>query len=170
TAVYVLALRHPFVAARAVTTLDALSGGRAILGVGAGWLAEEFTAMGLDPRTRFSRTEEAVEVIRGLWTEREPSFHGQHFDFDPVYFEPKPTSSPHPPIMLGGESDNALSRAARLGDGWLSGGVASDIGAVEERVTTLRSFREEVGATRPFNVTVLHPKPSADELARLEAI
>src|SRR5436305_1914895 len=70
TAVYVLPLRHPFVTARAVTTLDVFSGGRAILGVGAGWLAEEFTALGLDPRTRFSRTEEAIEILRALWTQR----------------------------------------------------------------------------------------------------
>ncbi len=72
--------------------------------------------------------------------------------------------------MFGGESDRALLRAARLGDGWLSGGVATDIGAIEERVARLRSFREAEGATRPFNVTVLHPKPSPEEMGQLEAI
>jgi probable F420-dependent oxidoreductase len=170
TAVYVLALRHPLVAARAVTSLDVLSGGRAILGIGAGWLAEEFAALGLDPRERFSRTEEAVEVIRGLWTEPEFSWHGRHFEFAPVYFQPRPTSVPHPPIMLGGDSDTAVARAARLGDGWLSGGVSTDIGEIEARVARIHALRQQLGVTRPFNISVLYANPSIDELSRLEGI
>ena len=114
TGVYVLPLRHPFVTARAVTSVDVLSGGRAVLGVGAGWLAEEFTALGLDPRRRFSRLEECVDVLRALWTEEQPSYHGRHFDFEAVHFAPRPASTPHPPILLGGDSDHALARAARI--------------------------------------------------------
>ncbi len=170
TAVYVLPLRHPIVAARAVTTLDVLSGGRAILGIGAGWLTEEFVALGLDPQRRFSRTEEAVEVIRGLWTEPTFEYHGRHFDFAPLHFQPRPVTSPHPPIMFGGESEKALARAVRLGDGWLSGGVANDVAQIAERVERIRALRDELGVTRPFNISVLHPNPSLDELARLEAI
>ena len=90
TAIYVLPLRHPLVTARAVTSLDVLSGGRAILGVGVGWLAEEFTTLGLEPKRRFSRTEECIEVLRALWTQEEPEYHGRHFDFDPVHFAPRP--------------------------------------------------------------------------------
>lgn len=167
TAVYVLPLRHPFVTARAVTTLDVLSGGRAVLGVGAGWLQDEFTAFGLDPRTRFSRTEEAIEVLRTLWTEREASYHGRHFDFDAVYFEPKPASRPHPPILLGGESAGAMARAVRVADGWISAG---SVERVEEHLRTLERVRAEQGAARPFEVTVLHPRPSADDLLRLDGL
>jgi probable F420-dependent oxidoreductase len=170
TGVYVLALRHPFVTARAVTSLDVVSGGRVVLGVGAGWLAEEFTALGLDPKRRFSRTEECIEVLRALWTEATPSYHGRHFDFDAVHFAPRPVSDPHPPILLGGESDRALERAARLGDGWMSGGTASDVAEIEATVTKLRALREQCGATTPFDVTVLFPRPTLDDLARLEAI
>jgi probable F420-dependent oxidoreductase len=167
TAVYVLPLRHPFVTARVVTTLDVLSGGRAILGVGAGWLADEFTALGLDPRTRYSRTEEAIEVVRALWTEREASYHGRHFDFDAVYFEPKPRTAPHPPILLGGESEGALARAVRVADGWISAGTVDQ---VDGHLATLARLRAEAATPRPFEVTVLHPRPSVDELVRLHAL
>lgn len=170
TAVYVLPLRHPFVTARAVTSLDVLSGGRVVLGVGAGWLTEEFTALGLDPKQRFSRTEECIEVLRALWTETTPSYHGRHFDFDAVHFAPRPATDPHPPILLGGDSDRALERAARFGDGWISGGTASDVAAIEATVTKLRALRARTAATSPFDITVLLPRPTVDDLARLEAL
>jgi probable F420-dependent oxidoreductase len=170
TAVYVLPLRHPFVTARAVTSLDVLSGGRAVLGVGAGWLTEEFTALGLDPKRRFSRTEECIEVLRALWTETTPSYHGRHFDFDAVHFAPRPATDPHPPILLGGDSDRALERAAQFGDGWISGGTASDVAAIEATVTKLRALRARTAATPPFDITVLLPRPTVDDLARLEAL
>ncbi len=168
TGVYVLPLRHPFVTARAVTSVDVLSGGRAVLGVGAGWLAEEFTALGLDPRRRFSRMEECIEVLRALWTEEQPSYHGRHFDFEAVHFAPRPASNPHPPIVLGGDSDHALARAARLGDGWMSGGVSTDVGEIEERVNAVRALRRDVGATDAFEITILFRRPTPDDLARLE--
>jgi probable F420-dependent oxidoreductase len=170
TAVYVLPLRHPFVTARAVTSLDVLSGGRVVLGVGAGWLAEEFTALGLDPKRRFSRTEECIEVLRALWTETTPSYHGRHFDFDAVHFAPRPVTDPHPPILLGGDSDRALERAARFGDGWISGGTANDVAAIEATVTKLRALRARTAATTPFDITVLLPRPTVDDLAWLEAL
>jgi probable F420-dependent oxidoreductase len=170
TAVYVLPLRHPFVTARAVTSLDVLSGGRVVLGVGAGWLAEEFTALGLDPKRRFSRTEECIEVLRALWTETTPSYHGRHFDFDAVHFAPRPATDPHPPILLGGDSDRALGRAARFGDGWISGGTANDVAAIEATVTKLRALRARTASTTPFDITVLLPRPTVDDLDRLEAL
>jgi len=170
TAIYLLPLRHPIVAARAVTTLDVLSGGRVILGIGAGWLAEEFQALGIDPRARFARTEEAVLAMRKLWTEAEPEFHGKHFAFDAVHFAPRPVSSPHPPILFGGDSDNALRRAARLGDGWISGGVARNVEEVVTRVQRLRELRAELGETRPFDLTVLDPNPAAADLVRLAEV
>jgi probable F420-dependent oxidoreductase len=170
TAVYVLPLRHPFVTARAVTSLDVLSGGRVVLGVGAGWLTEEFAALGLDPKRRFSRTEECIDVLRALWTETTPSYHGRHFDFDAVHFAPRPATDPHPPILLGGDSDRALERAAQFGDGWISGGTASDVAAIEATVTKLRALRARTAATSPFDITVLLPRPTVDDLARLEAL
>ncbi len=119
TFVYLLGIRHPFVGARAFATLDVVSGGRAEVGVGAGWLVNEWEAVGLDPRTRGRRFEEAIAVCKRLWTEDVIEHHGEFFDFPPVMFEPKPVQKPHPPVLIGGESDRALERAARLGDGWI---------------------------------------------------
>jgi probable F420-dependent oxidoreductase len=119
TFVYLLGIRHPFVGARAFATLDVVSGGRAEVGVGAGWLVNEWEAVGLDPRTRGRRFEEAITVCKRLWTEDVIEHHGEFFDFAPVMFEPKPVQKPHPPVLVGGESDRALERAARLGDGWI---------------------------------------------------
>lgn len=119
THVYNLALRHPFVAARAVQTLDAVSEGRALVGIGAGWLEEEWRAAGLDFTRRGARLDEALAVCKRLWTEAEIEHHGECFDFDAVAFEPKPVQRPWPPILVGGESVAAIRRAARAGDGWI---------------------------------------------------
>src|SRR5439155_1938481 len=105
--------------ARAFATLDVVSGGRAGLGVGAGWLVNEWEAVGLDPKTRGRRLDEAIAVCKRLWTEDVIEHHGEFFDFKPVMFEPKPVQKPHPPGLVGGESHGALSRAARPGRGWL---------------------------------------------------
>lgn len=119
THVYNLALRHPFVAARAVQTLDVVSDGRALVGVGAGWLEEEWRAAGLDFASRGRRLDEALAVCKRLWTEDEVAHRGEFFAFDAVAFEPKPIQRPWPPILVGGESGAALRRAARAGDGWI---------------------------------------------------
>jgi len=175
TAVYLLGLRHPIVTARHAVTLESLVGGRLVLGVGVGWLTEEWTALGLDPRTRFSRTEEAAVALRRLWTEDEPAFAGRHYTFDPVRIVPKPVSTPGPPILFGGDSDAALRRALRFGDGWMSGGVAPDVDGIAALVHRLHATRAElIGAAadgvdpdRPFGITVLHPAPTATDVARM---
>lgn len=164
THVYNLGLRHPFIAARAIATLDIVSGGRAIAGVGASWLAEEWTAVGLDFATRGRRLDEALEVCRRLWTEEVVEHHGEFFDFDPVMFEPKPVQRPHPPIVVGGESKPALRRAAQYGGGWV--GMAHTLDSVVGPVTELARLRAE-GAP-PVEVTVGGPIESRDDLRRWE--
>jgi probable F420-dependent oxidoreductase len=155
TNVYVLPLRHPIVTARLAVTLDVLSQGRLSLGIGVGWLAEEFRAVGVDFETRGGRTREAVRVMKALFTEAEPSFRGRYFAFDPVRFEPKPVQRPHPPFLFGGESDTALRRAAALGDGWY--GVGHDPASAAVQVTKLRALLAEAGrAAAPFEITVSH--------------
>ena len=154
TFVYLLGIRHPFVGARAFATLDVLSGGRAEVGVGAGWLTTEWEAVGLDPRTRGRRLDEAIDVTRRLWTEAVVEHHGQAFDFAPVAFEPKPVQSPHPPISIGGESIRALRRTAERGDGWL--GMFHTPASAAEQVARLRALEAEVGRTAPpATVTVM---------------
>lgn len=165
TGIYILPLRHPIVAARAITAVDVLSNGRVILGVGVGWLRQEFRDLGIDPATRFRRTEESAEALRVLWTEKECEYHGDHFDFGPLYFEPKPVSAPHPPILFGGESEKALVRAVRYGDGWISGG-GEDAAAKVRRIAELRAEHGHVG---PFDLTVLLFDPDERTIADLAA-
>jgi probable F420-dependent oxidoreductase len=162
--VYLLGLRHPFVAARAIQTFDLVSQGRAEIGIGAGWLREEWTAVGLAPETRGRRLDEALEVCRRLWTEDVIEHHGEFYDFAPVCFEPKPCQTPHPRIHVGGESDAALRRAAQAGDGWL--GLQHDLTSVRQPVAKLMRLRAEYGREgRPFQVTIGAHVSTRDELA-----
>jgi probable F420-dependent oxidoreductase len=168
TFVYLLGIRHPFVGARAFATLDVLSGGRAEVGVGAGWMTTEWDAVGLDPTTRGRRLDEAIAVCKRLWTEETVEHHGEFFDFSPVAFEPKPVQKPHPPIVVGGESDRALRRAARLGDGWI--GMSHTPDSVVAPIATLRRFEEEYGrADRPVVTTVMGAVADRGDVERWEA-
>ncbi|MGW4406098.1 TIGR03619 family F420-dependent LLM class oxidoreductase [Nonomuraea sp. NPDC004702] len=119
TAVHLLALRHPFVSARAFATLDVVSDGRAICGVGAGWYRGEWAAAGLPFETRGARLDEVIEIVRRLWTEPVVAHSGRFYRFPEVAFEPKPVQG-RLPVLAGGESAAALRRASRLCDGWIS--------------------------------------------------
>jgi probable F420-dependent oxidoreductase len=121
TAVYLLALRSPAVAAKTSATLDVLSGGRLIFGVGVGGEnPKEFEVCGVPHRERGARVTEAIEVVRALWRDTPASFHGRFTRFDQVSLDPKPIQRPGPPVWIGGRSEAALARAARQGDGWIS--------------------------------------------------
>jgi len=164
THVYLLGLRHPFVSARAIQTLDLVSGGRAEIGIGAGWLASEWRAAGLDFASRGRRLDEALAVCKRLWSEPVVEHRGRFFEFPPVAFEPKPVQKPWPPILVGGESDAALRRAARHGDGWI--GLDHSPESARERVARLRALRVEAGRDEArFEITVGARDPSRDELA-----
>jgi probable F420-dependent oxidoreductase len=119
TDVYNIGLRHPFVTARAITTLDVLSGGRVEFGIGASWLEEEWDATGLDFSTRGRRVDETIDICRRLWTDDVVEHHGEFFDFDAVMFNPKPVQQPQPSLLIGGDGAAAKRRAALVGDAWL---------------------------------------------------
>jgi probable F420-dependent oxidoreductase len=121
TGVYLLALRAPAVAAKMTATLDALSRGRLIFGVGVGGEnPKEFEVCGVPHKERGARVTEGIEVVRALWRDTPASFAGRFTRFDGVSIDPKPVQQPGPPIWIGGRSDAALARAARQGDGWMS--------------------------------------------------
>jgi probable F420-dependent oxidoreductase len=167
TNVYLLGLRHPFVAARAVATLDVLSGGRAEVGIGAGWLREEWAAAGLDPRTRGRRLDEALAVCKRLWSEPVVEHRGEFFAFPPVAFEPKPVQKPWPPLHVGGESEAALRRAAFAADGWY--GLVHDLDSAAARVRRLRELRREAARERErFEVTLGGELRAPDDVKRWE--
>ena len=118
TGICLVPQRQPVYTAKMVADLDYLSGGRVDFGVGIGWLKEEFDSLGMDFSTRASRTEEYIMVMRALWSEGISEFSGKTVALAPCHFNPKPVQKPHPPIIFGGESDPALRRVARMGDGW----------------------------------------------------
>jgi len=153
TNIYILPLRHPLTTARMGVTLDIVSHGRFTFGVGAGWLREEFDAVGIDFNSRGARLREGVRALKVLWTESEPKFGGKFYPFGPVKFEPKPIQKPHPPIVFGGETPAALRRAAALGDGWY--GVNHSPESAAQRVRELRRLLTEAGRNdAPFEMTV----------------
>lgn len=152
TNVYVLPLRHPIITARGVLTVDRISHGRITLGVGVGWLKEEFDIVGEDAANRGRRTDEIIPLLRRLWSEPVISHHGEYYDFPAVRFEPKPFQRPIP-IEVGGTSPAALRRAGRLGDGWIELG-SRDADEFAGRLAVVRQARAEAGrAELPFVVT-----------------
>ena len=119
TSVMIVPHRNPLVAAKALATLDVLSKGRLVVGIGAGWMREEFEALGLPPfEERGAVTDEYIRAFKELWTSDNPAFDGKYLGFSDITFLPKPVQKPHPPIWVGGESRAAIRRAGQVGDGW----------------------------------------------------
>ena len=147
SSVLILPMRNPLIVAKSVQTMQIMSGGRVVLGVGVGWLAEEFAALGEPFAARGARTDEAIQIIRALGRDGQVEWHGRHYDIPLVSGRPTP---PMPvPIYVGGESEAALTRAAALGDGYLS--VLRTRASLLKRVQRLRELREAAGvADRPF--------------------
>jgi probable F420-dependent oxidoreductase len=159
--VYVLPLRNPHEVARASATLAILSDNRFILGVGIGWMKEEFDIYGVDFHQRGKITDEIIEVLQSLWSGQMVEYHGAHFDFPRVQLSPAP--SRHPPIYVGGSSEIALRRAARVGGGYIGAGTApDDVGPLLQRLNELRQeygrdhlpFEAMIGISASPNLTL----------------
>ncbi|KUI39912.1 LLM class F420-dependent oxidoreductase [Mycobacterium sp. GA-1199] len=154
--IVVLPYRNPFVVAKAGATLDLLSQGRFTLGVGVGYLKREFTALGVDFEERAALFEEALEVIRGIWTTDDYSYEGRHFTASGITAHPRPVSDPHPPIWIGGNTAAARKRVVTHGDGWCpfpapavlaqtARTAPMDVDALQSGVEDLRRRFDEVG-------------------------
>ena len=118
SSVFILGHRHPVVMAKMLASIDALSGGRLICGVGVGWWKEELEILGVPFHARGRQADEAIRVFKALWTMDNPAFDGEFFKFRDIGFAPKPVQKPHPPILVGGDSPGAFRRVVTLGDGW----------------------------------------------------
>jgi len=119
TGICLVPQRDPIVTAKCVASLDELSGGRFIFGIGGGWNVDEMENHGAQYETRFKLMRERILAMKALWTEDEATYHGQMVNFDPVWMYPKPCQKPHPPVLLGGSSDYTLKRVVEFCDGWL---------------------------------------------------
>ena len=167
THVYNIGLRHPFTTARGVQTVDILSNGRLEFGIGASWLEEEWTATQLDFHTRGRRVDEAVEVCKRLWSQDVTEHTGEFFAFQGVKFEPKCAQQPWPPILVGGESNAALGRAARLGDGWI--GINHTFESAHAQIARLRALLNDHGRDdADFQIVLGGKVDSRDDVARWE--
>ena len=151
--------RNPLVLAKQVATLDLLSGGRFLFGVGAGWNREETEMLGGDFDHRWTQVREAVLAMKELWTKEEAEFHGRYYDFPPVYCYPKPAQKPHPPVILGGMARNVLRRIVAWGDGWLPNRITPE--RLREARAQLDALAGEAGRD-PTSLTITVSGQPAD--------
>jgi probable F420-dependent oxidoreductase len=159
--------RDPIITAKEVATLDHVSGGRVLFGIGAGWNIEEMANHGTDPKTRFRRMRESVEAMKAIWTHEEAEYHGRIIDFDPIWCWPKPVQKPHPPVLVGGVGEKVLDRVVAYGDEWIPNRVRSPE-ELAPRIAELQ-HRAEAAGREPIPVTVFGAKPERGPLERLEA-
>jgi probable F420-dependent oxidoreductase len=179
TAICLVPQRDPINCAKAVASLDHISNGRVIFGIGAGWNEPEMRNHGTDPGTRFGVMRERTEAMKALWTNEEAEFHGKYENFDPVWQWPKPIQTPHPPILVAGAHPNVLKRAVAYGDGWLpvvvpalteqTRGRMTSVAELEEWVPRLRKLAKDAGKPPPI-VTTLGMVPDADTYRTYERL
>jgi probable F420-dependent oxidoreductase len=149
--VFILGHRHPVVMAKMLSTIDVLSNGRLICGVGVGWWEEELTLLGVPFKQRGRQADEMIQVFKALWTEDHPRFEGRFYTLPDVGFAPKPVQKPHPPIIVGGDSSGAFKRTVTLADGWHA--TAKSVEDAASALERLRAAAEKVG--RPFETIAL---------------
>jgi len=167
TGVCLIIERDPIVTAKEVATLDLISGGRFLFGVGAGWNVEEMRNHGTDPDTRFRRMRESVEAMKAIWTEDEAEYHGRIIDFGPIWSWPKPVQNPHPPVLVGGLGEKVYDRVVAYGDEWIPNRVKSPE-QLAERIGELQRRADAAGRER-IPVTVFGAKAEVRLLERLKA-
>jgi probable F420-dependent oxidoreductase len=167
TAICLLVERDPITTAKAVASLDRLSGGRMLFGIGAGWNLEEMRNHGTDPAKRFRILRERVEACKALWSEEEATYHGEFVSFDRIVCRPAPLQDPHPPILVGGNGPQVHDRVLAYGDGWFPNRIPPDDQMIA-RVEDLQRRAEEAGRG-PIPVSLQIPPRDPAVLERYEA-
>jgi probable F420-dependent oxidoreductase len=166
TAICLVVERDPISTAKAVASLDRLSGGRLLFGIGAGWNLEELRNHGTDPAQRFRVLRERIEACKELWASEEASYHGEFVDFDRIVCRPAPLQRPHPPILVGGNGPRVHDRVLAYGDGWFPNRIPPDDQMIA-RVEELQRRGEEAGRG-PIPVTIQIPPRDPAMLERYE--
>jgi probable F420-dependent oxidoreductase len=160
TGVIILPQRNPVVLAKQVASLDVLSGGRLILGIGVAYLEPEMTAIGVPMEGRGARADEYLAAMRSLWEDEAPAYHGKHVDFEGVDSHPRPLQRPLP-VVVGGHTERAFLRAARHADGWY--GFLIGLRAMAEHREGLRAAAERAGRSEPLHVSISPSRPLDEE-------
>ena len=167
TGIIILPQRNPVELAKELASVDVVSGGRLIFGLGAGYLEPEFRALGANYEQRGAVTDEAIDALRALWTQEKPSFSGRYFRFSGIDAHPRPVQKPHPPIVIGGMSRPAARRAAALGDGWYGFFTnpeltARSLGWICESIAA----GERPAHLAPLEISVTPPPPITPDLVK----
>ena len=162
--------RDPIVMAKEVASVDQISNGRFMFGIGGGWNAEEMENHGTNFRRRWRILRENIMAMKTIWTEDEPEFHGDFVDFDPIWSYPKPAQTPHPPIFMGGDGPRTFDRVVELADGWMPiGGRVNSGPTLGEKAALLRTRLEDAGRDPDeVPITIFGVSPDADTIARME--
>jgi probable F420-dependent oxidoreductase len=167
TGVCLIPEHNPLLLAKQIATLDLLSHGRFLFGIGAGWLQEETEVMGGNFAHRWSQTREAVLAMKALWTKEEAEYHGKFYDFPPIRCSPKPFQKPHPPILLGGSARNVFKRVVAWGDGWMPTRATPE--DIKMGRATLDALADAAGrAASSLEITVYSQDGDPDTLKRFE--
>lgn len=162
TSVSLVVARDPILMAKQVATLDLMSDGRVLLGVGAGWNREEMENHGTDPRTRMALLGERVQAMKEIWSNERAEYHGQFVDFDPLYSWPKPVQRPGPPVIVGGNGPKVLDRVLTYGDGWIPG-IQHDMAGLAKRIEELQ-HRAATAGRPPIPVSLVYAKLQSVDL------
>jgi probable F420-dependent oxidoreductase len=168
TGVIILPQRHPLYLAKQLATLDNLSKGRLMVGIGSGWMKEEFEALGIGYNVRGARTDESIEAMRAIWRDPVASFHGKHFNFDNVKSFPKPVQKDGIPIHVGGHSPAAARRAGKYGDGFFP--TVTDPAKLKEMFALVRDEAKKAGRNPERIEFSAMAAPRADSLKALAAV
>jgi probable F420-dependent oxidoreductase len=172
TCILIVPQRNPLVLAKELATLDQLSGGKVELGLGVGWLREEFVALGVPWERRGARNDEYIAAMRALWSGTHVEFHGEFVDFEPVTCSPRPVQGPDIPILVGGDTDAAIDRAVRLADGYFPGEGDSErlgalIGRLRERAGAAGRDPDSIEVNAMFGVQMADPLRGVEQLRDL---
>ena len=170
TGICLMAERDPISTAKEVASLDQLSNGRFIFGIGGGWNAEEMGDHGTRFRRRWRVMRERILAMKEIWTKEEAEFHGEFVDFDKMWAYPKPVQQPHPPIIMGGDGPTTFDRVVEYCDGWMPiGGRASQGSSLPEKIALLKRQAEESGRDpNSISIGTFGTRPDPDLIARME--
>ena len=170
TGICLVVERDPIITAKEVASVDRISNGRFIFGIGGGWNAEEMGNHGTNFRRRWRVLRENILAMKEIWTQEEPEFHGKYVNFDKMWSYPKPVQQPHPPILMGGDGPTTFDRVVEFADGWMPIGGRGDTGvALDQKIAILRERLAEAGRDPDSApVTIFGAQPNSDTISRME--
>ena len=170
TGICLMIERDPITTAKEVASLDMISNGRFIFGIGGGWNAEEMEDHGANFRSRWRLLRENILAMKEIWTQEEPEFHGRYVDFDKMWAYPKPVQKPHPPIIMGGDGPTTFDRVVEFCDGWMPiSGRTDDGPSLAEKVVLLKRQTSEAGRDPDsLDISVFGARPDTDSVGRME--